>query len=178
MTHPIPTAVPATLRAGDTATWRRTLSDYPASDGWTLAYVLVKPSKQIAFSATADGCSHLVEVATGTTIAWPPGTYTWQERVSQAGKTYTTATGSLNILPSFAAATLGIDARTHAQKTLEALEAWIESRDMGVAEYQIGDKQLKNLSIPDLLLLRDRYRREVRESVGPKKSGRVQLRFG
>ena len=71
----------------------------------------------------------------------------------------------------------GIDARTHAQKTLDALEAWIESRDMGVAEYQIGDKQLKSLSIPDLLLLRDRYRREVRESVGPKKSGRVQLRF-
>ena len=48
---------------------------------------------------------------------------------------------------------------------------------MGVAEYQIGDKQLKSLSIPDLLLLRDRYRREVRESVGPRKSGRVQLRF-
>ena len=177
MTHPIPTAVPATLRAGDTASWRRTLSDYPANNGWTLAYVLVKPSKQIAFSATADGTSHLVEVATGTTIAWVPGSYSWQERISKDGRTYTTATGTITVLPSFSAATLGLDARTHAQKTLEALEAWIESRDMGVAEYQIGDKQLKSLSIPDLLLLRDRYRREVRESVGPRKSGRVQLRF-
>ena len=177
MSHPIPTAVPATLRAGDTATWRRTLSDYPANDGWTLAYVLVKTGVQIAISASADGASHLVEVATATTGAWAAGTYAWQERVTKSGKTYTTATGSTIILPSFAAAVSGIDARTHAQKTLDALEAWIESRDMGVAEYQIGDKQLKSLSIPDLLLLRDRYRREVRESVGPRKSGRVQLRF-
>ena len=177
MTYPVPTAVPATLRAGDTVTWRRSLSYFPASDGWTLSYVLVKSGSQITINASADGADHVVEVPLATTAAWSPGTYTWQERVSRSGKTYTTATGSTTILPSFAAAVSGIDARTHAQKTLDALEAWIESRDMGVAEYQIGDKQLKSLSIPDLLLLRDRYRREVRESVGPRKSGRVQLRF-
>ena len=91
MSHPIPTAVPATLRVGDTATWRRTLSDYPANDGWTLAYVLVKTGVQIAISASADGASHLVEVATATTGAWTAGTYAWQERVTKSGKTYTTA---------------------------------------------------------------------------------------
>ena len=45
MSHPIPTAVPATLRAGDTATWRRTLSDYPANDGWTHALSLFKAAQ-------------------------------------------------------------------------------------------------------------------------------------
>lgn len=177
MTYPVPTAVPATLRAGDTVTWRRSLSYFPASDGWTLSYVLVKSGSQITINASADGADHVVEVPLATTAAWSPGTYTWQERATKAGKTYTNAVGVLQILASFAAATSGLDARTHAQKTLDALESWIESRDIGVAEYQIGDKQLKSLSIPDLLLLRDRYRREVRESVGPKKSGRVQLRF-
>ena len=42
---------------------------------------------------------------------------------------------------------------------------------------EIGPVSVSSESDPDLLLLRDRYRREVRESVGPKKSGRVQLRF-
>lgn len=177
MSPPIPSSVPSVFRAGDTAIWRRTLSDYPAGDGWTLDYLLVQPSRQITLTATADGDSHLIEIAASTTQTWTPGSYSWQERASKAGKIHTTATGTLQIQPSFAAATLGLDARTHAQKTLDALEAWIESRDLGVAEYQIAGRQLKTIPIPDLLLLRDRYRREVRETTGPKKSGRVQLRF-
>ena len=80
-------------------------------------------------------------------------------------------------IASFAAATGGLDARSHAQKTLEALEAWIEGRDIAVAEYRIGDRLLKTIPIPDLLILRDRYRREVRAASGVPQSGRVYLRF-
>ena len=122
----------------------------------------------------ARGEAILRSMPGGTSTAWPivVRTAVMDEIVSACVRE-----GAKTVLPSFAAAVSGLDARTHAQKTLDALEAWIESRDMGVAEYQIGDKQLKSLSIPDLLKLRDRYRREVRESVGPKKSGRVQLRF-
>jgi len=177
MTYPVPTAVPATLRAGDTVTWRRSLSYFPASDGWVLTYVLVKSGSQITITASADGADHVVEVPLATTAAWSPGTYTWQERATKAGKTYTNAVGVLQILASFAAATGGLDARTHAQKTLEALEAWIEGRDIAVAEYRIGDRLLKTIPIPDLLILRDRYRREVRSASGVPQSGRVYLRF-
>lgn len=178
MTHPVPSAVPATLRAGDTATWRRSLPDYLASDGWVLSYILVKLGAQIVITAAADGADHLVEVPTATTGAWSPGIYAWQERVTLAGQTYTTGSGSLDILPSFAAATSGLDARTHAEKTLAALEAWIENKNLGVAEYQIGDRQMKHIPITELLKLRDAYRREVRGQSGhPGQSSRVYLRF-
>jgi len=66
MAHTVPTAVPASLRAGDTATWLRSLADYPASDGWVLSYVLVKTGAQIAITATASGADHLVEVDAAT----------------------------------------------------------------------------------------------------------------
>jgi hypothetical protein len=86
-------------------------------------------------------------------------------------------TGTLAIVASFAAAVGGLDARTHAEKTLAALEAWIENHDPAVASYQIGDRQMQYISITDLLKLRDVYRREVRATSAAPKSGRVYLRF-
>lgn len=177
MAHTVPTAVPASLRAGDTATWLRSLADYPASDGWVLSYVLVKAGSQIAITAAASGADHLVEVAAATTAGWAAGTYSWQERATLADKVYTTNTGTLAIVASFAAAVGGLDARTHAEKTLSALEAWIENHDPAVASYQIGDRQMQYISITDLLKLRDVYRREVRATSAAPKSGRVYLRF-
>ena len=75
MSHPIPSAVPSSVRAGDTVTWRRSLADYPASDGWTLSYVLLSPAAQITIAATADGSAHLVSVAPATSAAWAAATY-------------------------------------------------------------------------------------------------------
>lgn len=179
MAHTVPTAVPSSLRAGDTATWRRSLADYPASAGWALSYVLVKTGTQITIASAASGDDHLVAIAPAVTATWTPGSYSWQERVSIGADIHTTATGSLSIAASFAAAAGGLDARTHAEKTLAALEAWIESRDIAVAEYSIGDRQLKNIPIAELLRLRDTYRREVRATVGAPQPGRgrVYLRF-
>ena len=175
MAHTVPTVVPDILRAGDTATWRRTLADYPASDGWVLSYILVKIGAQISITAAASGADHLVSVAPATTSGWIPGVYAWQERVTLAGAIYTISTGSLEILASFAAATTGLDARSHAQKTLAALEAWIEGHDLSVAEYEIAGRRMKYIPIADLLTLRDAYRREVRGQSG--RSGRVYMRF-
>lgn len=176
MSHPIPSAVPSILRAGDTVTWRRVLADYPASDGWSLSYILVSPAAQIVIAAAADGSGHLVSVAPATSAAWAAATYAWQERVSKAGASHTSSSGTLDILPNFSAATGGLDARTHAQKTLAAIESWIETGDITVADYTIGDRQLKSIPIRELLLLRDTYRRDVRRQT-PRQSGRVYVRF-
>ena len=70
---------------------------------------------------------------------------------------------------------LSLDARTHAEKTLEAIEAWIENHDPAVAEYEIAGRRMKYIPIDQLLKMRDQYRREVRGVGG--KSGRVYLRF-
>jgi hypothetical protein len=177
MSYPVPTSPPTSLRAGDTVTWRRTLPNFPASAGGTLSYVLVRTGNQILFSATADGDDYLVEVPATTTADWTTGKYTWLERITDAGKVYTLSTGVVEILPNLAAATGGLDTRTHAQKTLEALEAWIENKNIVAAEYQIGDRQIKSIPITELLKLRDLYRREVRQESGAPRSGRIYLRF-
>lgn len=179
MAYPVPLAVPAQLRAGDTATWKRALSDYPAGDGWVLSYALVKTGTQITITASADGDAHLVSVAPATTGGWAAGRYQYAETVSLAGAVHTLATGTLEILASFAAATSGLDARSHAQKTLEALEAWIEGRDIGVAEYEVAGRKLKTIAIADLIKLRNTYRNEVKRETGAAsgRSNRVYVRF-
>ncbi len=175
MTHPVPAAVPATLRAGDTATWTSNPAHYAPSDGWAMDYILVTAGAQIALSASVVGNEFLVEVAPATTALWTAGNYAWQERVSKGGQIFTTATGSLQIIPSFAAATSGYDARSHARKTLDALEAWIEHKSPTVASYVVGDRQMQHIKIDELLKLRDTYRRDVRRESG--QSSRVYVRF-
>ena len=162
MAAPIPQVEPQSLRLGDTASWSRSLADYPASAGWVLSYALVKSGTRITFTASASGDDHLVSVSAATTAAWTAGTYQWQARVSKAGEAYTIGTGSIELLVDFATQASGYDARSHARKTLEAIKAWIEGRDMGVAEYEIAGRRLKTIPIGDLLKLRDRYEREVR----------------
>jgi hypothetical protein len=162
MTQTVPTIEPATLTAGDTAKWQKSLPDYPASAGWVLSYVLVKTGAQITFSATASGDDHLVNVATATTAAWSVGRYQYQAFVSKSGERFTASAGQIEVRPNFSAATTGIDARSHARKTLEAVEAVLEGRaSQAQQEYQIGDRQLKYTPLGDLLKLRSLYRAEV-----------------
>lgn len=185
MAHPIPTIEPATLRAGDTATWTRSLPDYPATAGWVLSYALVKDGARITFSASASGADHLVSVAPATTALWAAGVYTWSAKVSLAGAVHTIATGTVEILADYSAAVAGLDARSHARITLNALEAWIEGRDIAVAEYQIAGRTLKTIPIEQLLKLRDSYRREVRQeddaqraAAGLPSRNKLVVRFG
>jgi hypothetical protein len=161
MAHTIPTTEPAQLRAGDLATWTKSLADYPASAGWVLSYALVKSGTRITFSASASGDDHLVAVPAATTASWAAGTYTWAARVTKTTEIYTVATGTFDILPDIAAAVSGLDARSHAVKTLEALETWLESHDPAVAEYEIAGRRMKYIPVGELLKLRDAYRREV-----------------
>ena len=174
MSAPTLTTEPATLRAGDTANWLLSLPDYPAGDGWSVEYALINASGKITIASTAEGNAHRIHVAAATTAGWTAGTYIWQRRVSNGTDATTDRTGSIDILPDFAAL-VAIDARTHAQKTLAAIEAWIENHDPGVAEYEIAGRRMKYIPVADLLKLRDQYRREVRGASG--KSGRVYVRF-
>jgi hypothetical protein len=185
MAHPVPTTEPATLVAGDTATWTKSLSDYPASAGWVLSYALVKSGTRITFNASASGDDHLVSEAPVTTAAWAAGDYQWTAKVSLAGAVYTVASGAVTIAADYSAATGGLDARSHARTTLDALEAWIEGRNMGVAEYEIAGRRMKSIPIPDLLVLRDRYRRDVRSeddaaraAAGLPSRNKMLVRFG
>ena len=174
------TSAPKTLPAGDTALWRIALPAHPAS-AWTLTYELVNATSRITFDGVPwgpDPTQHLIEVPAATTATWQPGRYTWRARVSGSGQVLTVADGIMDVLPSFATA---IDARTHAEKTLTAIEAYLERGDThAAAQYEIAGRSLRRHSIPDLLVLRDRYRSEVQRERHAQSAGmgRVLVRFG
>lgn len=174
MTAPIPTSEPASLRAGDSASWQIAEPDYPASQGWGLTYTFINAAGKFAISSTAEGDEHLVHVLPAVTALYVAGTYSWQCVAANGTDAYTVRTGTLEVVASFAASTT-LDARSFAQKTLDALEAWIENHDPGVAEYEIAGRRMKYIPITDLLKLRDQFRKEVRGQSG--QSGRVYLRF-
>lgn len=178
----IPTSEPASLDAGNTAKWLKSLPEYPASAGWALTYELVNAQVRIAFSASPSGDDHLVAVPASTTAGWVAGDYDWRASATRSGEVYTVGRGRITVAPSFGAAR---DARGHARRTLEAIEATLEGRaSSATAEYQIAGRSLKYIPVAELLVLRDRYRRDVQAeedaaaggSVGGR--GRIMVRFG
>jgi hypothetical protein len=178
-----PTLEPAIVNAGDTLRWLRSLPDYPASAGWTLSYTLINSSAKITITASASGDDHLVNVSAATSAGYAAGDYEWRARVSKDGDVFTVGEGQITVRNAYAGASF--DARSHAQKTLDAIEAVIEGRaSSSTAEYTLNGRSLKHISIPELLTLRDRYRAEVaretaarRAAAGLPDQRRIYVRF-
>ena len=162
MAATIPSDEPARLRAGDTWKWTRTLADYPAGT-WTLKYRFKNAAGGFEIVATASGTDHAVTVTAATTGAYAAGSYQWIAWVESGAEKYTVDEGALEVEPDYRSgvATAALDDRSHARKTLAALQAWIEGRDPAVAEYEIAGRRMKYISVKDLLMLLDRYRSEV-----------------
>lgn len=182
MAYSNPTTEPASIRAGETAQWTKSLADFPTTEGWTLTYEIVSAAQRYTFNASASGADYLISVSAATTVNWVAGDYLWAAKVTKAGEVHQVSEGAIVIKPSFGAA---VDARGHARKTLDALEAWIEGRDIAVAEYEVAGRRLKTIPIEQLLVLRDRYRRDVRAeddatraAAGLPSRNKLLVRFG
>lgn len=163
MAQTVPTREPASFTAGDTLTWKIALADYPAGDGWTLRYRLINAADKIDIVSTADGADHLVSVAASTTAAYVAGSYTWQSYVDGvSSQRFTVGNGSIIIKPNLAAQAAGYDTRTTAAKTLAAVNTWLTSKDLSVADIQLEGRALKRIPVAELLKLRSRLQAEVR----------------
>lgn len=162
MAATIPSDEPARLRAGDTWKWTRSLADYPAGT-WTLKYRFKNAAGGFEITATASGTDHAVTVAAATTGTYTSGSYQWIAWVESGSEKYTVDEGTLQVDPDYrgGTASAALDDRSHARKTLTALESWIESHDPAVAEYEIAGRRMKYIPIKDLLMLLERYRGEV-----------------
>lgn len=184
MAAPTPTQEPASLTAGDTAKWLKSLPDYPATDGWQLVYTLLNAAGKITFNAISDGASHLVSIPAATAAAWAAGDYAWRAQVTRNDEAYTVASGNITVQPAFSAAML--DGRSHARKTLANIEAYLENPgNLTSSMYEIAGRKLQRFGIPELLSLRDRYRAEVAREDAAANVGRglpdrrrVMVRFG
>lgn len=159
----IPNQEPAALRVGDTWRWTRTLSDYPAG-AWVLKYRFKNAATGFEIVASASGTDHSVTHPAATTAGLTAGKYTWQAWVEGgSSEKYTVDSGSVVLEADYrtASAATALDDRSHARKTLDAIEAWIESRDVAVEMYEIAGRRMKYIPIADLLKLRSRYKSEA-----------------
>lgn len=152
--------------AGDTLDFETTVTDYPATDGWTLKFRLVPRVTGTPISITcttaSDGVSYRAQVAPATTAAYVAGDYTWNSWVEKSGARQTVESGQVTILPDPAITTAPFDNRSHARKVLAAIEAVLEGRaTKDQEEYTIKDRSLKRTPVADLLTLKMHYQREV-----------------
>lgn len=164
MTAQIQHTEPTQVTAGDTWTWTKSLSDYPAGT-WTLTYYLRSREGEQSFTATADGADHLVTVAAATTAGYKAGRYGWTAVVTSGSERYRVGAGEIEVLPDPANMGAGQDPRSHARKMLEAIEATLErkatSTQIAMIEYTIGTRGAK-FDHKALSELRDKYRSEVK----------------
>tara|TARA_R110002012_G_scaffold63674_1_gene167486 strand:+ start:2451 stop:3047 length:597 start_codon:yes stop_codon:yes gene_type:complete len=178
--------VPTEWVAGDTLTWDTKVPDYPATDGWTLSYILKSSSANIAsFNASADGADYTVTLSASASSAFTPAEYHYQAFVTKGAERYIVDSGKVTIKKNFADSG-NYDDRTHAKIVVDAIEAVIEGRATKDQEsYSVAGRSLERTPIPELLVLRDRYKAEVvreeradRIRRGLGHSGRIKTRFG
>jgi len=180
----IPTTEPASVIAGDTVRWAKTLPQYPASAGWSLAYTLLNAAGKITLQAEGDGDVHTVHASPTVTEQWQPGEYTYRARVSNlAGDAFTVGEGRITVRASFSVESM--ETRSAARVALEAVEAYLRNpQNIKAAQYEIEGRKLERFKLGELWAHRDRLRQEVaREDQADGLSnqlqrGRVYVRFG
>ena len=108
---------PEKLTSGVTWKWKKTISDYPASE-WTLTYYLRKSgATATSFSATADGDTHLVTVAAATTAGYAAVVYDIIGVVVKSAEKYVVYDGIIEVLTNPATAG-AYDPRSHSLRLL------------------------------------------------------------
>jgi hypothetical protein len=170
--------------AGDTLDFVTTFVGYPAAT-WTCTYYFVP---RVAGSGTAfsvvctagtEADAHRCAAAATTTAFWAPAEYTWQARMvngaeERSGDAWPWR-GECTILANLATAT-AYDGRSHARKTLDAIEAVLEGRaTLDQEEYTIGNRSLKRTPVEQLIRFRQRYKQEV---LGEDAAARINAGLG
>jgi hypothetical protein len=159
------TTEPSSIIAGDTLIWLKTLTNYPASAGWTLKYRAINSADNIDIISAASGADHLISVPAAVSADYAPGEYQWQSYVTNiAGERYTIETGSIVVKANWAAQVGGLDIRSNAKKILDTLEtAWVTASATRafVFEYQIGERKMRFATRSEWIAEMDYWRREV-----------------
>ena len=158
MAATISTIEPATVRAGETLTFKRTLGDYPAAT-WSITYSFrCRTGTAISFTSAADGSDHLITVAFGITASWEPGIYDGVGIVSDGVTAKAIWEGKLEVLPDLASTRTDFDARTQSRRTLDNINAVLEGRATSTILNSVVDgTALQRIPMADLLMLKDRY---------------------
>lgn len=186
--------IPTSLRAGDTWSWKDTVSGYQAGalpTDWVLKYHLRgKDLTSIDIVSTADGTDHAISVTADESSSFTPGSYVWaayvERTVTGVLERHTVGSGDVDVLPFLRQATSADDFRSHARKTLAAIDAVMEGRaSVDQEQITIAGRSLVRTPMADLIKLRQYYEQQVdaeeaAERIAKGLSGkkRILTRFG
>lgn len=160
------TEIPALLTAGDAVELELGLSSaFPAD-----VYEMVLNARLNGGSGAGADILSVTFAASGTlqtgtldTTDKTAGAWSWSLRATNGGVTQTVARGTLNILADPASA----DARSHAERMLDAIEALLEGRaTKDVNSYAIAGRSLQHMTAEELMNWRSHYRAEVKKERG------------
>ncbi|AZB63871.1 hypothetical protein EBL87_09030 [Cereibacter sphaeroides] len=166
--------IPSTLRAGETITIPVTLTALPPPD-WSLTLILRGPD-QIDLVSAPDGAAHTFSAAAAITSEWAAGKYWWSLRATMGTTVVIVEEGQLVVLGDLALVAGPHDGSSHAERVLRAIEAVIEGRaSIDQQKYTIAGRELWRTPVADLLLLRSRYRDEVRREQQAGRKGQSLL---
>lgn len=168
MAFEIPFEEPTEITAGDRVQWKRTLTDYPISEGWELVYHLRAnlPDGIQNLTSTASGSDYEIDVAATETREWTPGLYFWEAYVSLSGDRKKIDSGQILVSPDFSQIDTPHDGRTQARRILDAINLVMEGRathDQQRYVMQAVGRSVDRMPIADLLRFRDYWKNEVRK---------------
>jgi len=171
--------MPDIIRAGQTIKYTRTITDFPADQGWTLAvYLRGAVTRDAAVSTNANGKDFDVTVpATGATgtEGMTAGNYAWIERVSKAGEVYDFSEGTLLVLQNLATAAAG-DGQSLNEKLLALVETRLSGRmTEDMEQFSIAGRAISRIPFKELMSIRNSLRWSVWQERNPGVIGRQAL---
>jgi len=161
------TTEPTSVVIGTLVQWKRAdLSDVYAPASYDLIYNIrlkngAGVDKSVTATTAADG-SFLTSLTSNLTTTMVAGDYVWQAFISRKSDSAKVAvgTGELQLLSNLDQN--GADNRSHAQIMVEKIQSLLEGRaDKDVSSYSIQGRSLSKMSVTDLMMWRDYYRKEV-----------------
>ena len=169
---------PSSFFAGDTVSWKITLTDYPSTH-YSLHYTFYNENSRFNIQAQPqDDKSFLVEIPSSVSSQFTYGEYRFVAKVinNSTSEVITVRKGIINVFTT--------DEVSHIKKILSAIERAIQNRATRTdLEYSIGDKRIRHMTHEELYraykIYKSLYEQEL-QSEGIKRSTgnrNVKVRF-
>jgi hypothetical protein len=175
--------IPNTIQAGDSYEWTESESLYPAPTYTLTAYLVGNVT--LTLTGVGSGSEHVFSLTVADSKKLIPGLYEYQVRASDGTDAVTLYRGKLTVLQNLATTAAGYDARSHARRTLEGIEAALEGRlTKEHSQLTIGGRSISLLSPEELIKAKSYYdmlvkREEDAENIskGLQGKSRILTRF-
>lgn len=139
-----------------------------SSPDWSVVYYLRTNTAPLGatINSTANDDGFKFSIASNVTATFTAGDWFYQAVANKSGnEKQTIYTGQFKVLESleYSSVAVNYDGRTQLRKDFDAIEATIKALVTGqaVQEYKIGNRSVKKYELSELIIIRDRYKRDL-----------------